>query len=278
MEMKTAYPATLQDILFEGRNKAYGAYLLRKLYPKHLGQGLLLAIVFFVLLISLPMLASKLFSSDDFVAPVLPDTKGGLVIVDLPPQPPVAETKPNVPAGGQKNVATVKDVTPQVIDDSKVVTDKVPPRDEVANSTAGLVTSEGEGEAVTDSPEIGTGTGEGTGSGSGPASTGKVAPFISVQQMPEFEDGMAKLMEFVSKNIRYPENAKRNKIEGMVVVSFVVEPDGNVGEVTILKGLGYGTEEEALRVIKRLPRWKPGVQNGIKVPVRMTIPIRLELR
>jgi len=145
MELKTAYPATLQDLVFEGRNKAYGAYLLRTLYPKHLGQGLFLAIVFFVFLISLPLVVGKLFGSDDFVVPVISDPKIEFTQVILPPQPPAPVAKPEVPKGGQKNVATVKDVTPKVVDDSKVKIDQVPPRDVVAQSTAGLVTTQGEG-------------------------------------------------------------------------------------------------------------------------------------
>ncbi|MFC6997765.1 energy transducer TonB [Rufibacter roseus] len=284
MEMKTAYPATLQDIIFEGRNKAYGAYLLRKLYPRHIGQALLMAIAMFTLLFSLPILVGKLFGSDEVVVPKAdPTTPIWYDYKELPVVQPEVTPPVEQPESGGKKVATIKDTTPKVVDDKKDVTDVIPDRSTVAQSTAGLATQDGDGPATIDNPALGDGTGTGTGIGDGDGAgtstgTSNVEPFVVVEQMPEFNGGMAKLMDFVSKNIRYPGGAQRNGIEGTVVASFVIMPNGEVADITILKGLGYGTEEEAIRVLKKMPRWKPGVQNGRKVPVRMTLPIRLELK
>lgn len=283
MEMKTAYPATLQDFVFEGRNKAYGAYMLRKIYPRHIGQALFMAIALFLLLITLPVMVGKLFGND---VPV----EDKVVIADLGhtilPPPIIPEAKILPPAepeaGGGEKVATIKDVTPKVVRDETPVTSPPPSRADVAASTASTVTSPGDGSVSSDNPEVGSGTGSGGGLGTGDTNgtdTGTSSePFLRVEQMPEFEGGMAKLMDFLGKNIHYPGPAQRNGIEGTVVASFVIMPNGEVADITIIKGLGYGTEEEAMRVLKKMPRWKPGVQNGRKVPVRMTLPIRLELK
>lgn len=102
-------------------------------------------------------------------------------------------------------------------------------------------------------------------------------PFVSVQNMPEFPGGINALREFLAKNIEFPESASQTGREGTVYVYFVVEKDGSVSNIKTLRGIGGGCDEEAERVIGRLPKWKPGEQQGKKVRVSYTIPVIFKL-
>ena len=98
-----------------------------------------------------------------------------------------------------------------------------------------------------------------------------------VEEMPQFPGGENALMEYVSKNVVYPEEAKEKEIQGRVFISFVVEKDGSIGEVKVLRGIGGGCDEESVRVISDMPRWKPGKQKGEFVRVSYQIPIMFKL-
>ena len=102
--------------------------------------------------------------------------------------------------------------------------------------------------------------------------------FQIVEEMPAFPGGEQKLMEYVGKNIKYPQIARESGIQGRVFVGFVVEPDGSVSNVKLLRGIGGGCDEEAMRVIKNMPRWKPGKQRGKAVRVSYQIPVMFRLQ
>ena len=102
--------------------------------------------------------------------------------------------------------------------------------------------------------------------------------FQIVEEMPAFPGGEAKLMEYVAKNIKYPQIARETGIQGRVFVGFVVEPDGSISNVKLLRGIGGGCDEEAMRVIKSLPKWKPGKQRGKAVRVSYQIPVFFKLQ
>ena len=104
------------------------------------------------------------------------------------------------------------------------------------------------------------------------------APLLLVEQMPEYPGGQQAMFAFISKELKYPEEAIDNGIEGTVVISFVVERDGSIGEAKVLRGLGGGCSEEALRVVKSLPLWKPGMQGGKVVRTSYNLPIRFKLQ
>lgn len=97
--------------------------------------------------------------------------------------------------------------------------------------------------------------------------------FTAVEQNPEFVGGQAKMYQYLGENIKYPAAAQRANISGRVFVKFVVEDDGSIGDVNVMKGIGFGCDEEAIRVVKSMPRWKPGVQNGKNVRVYYNMPI-----
>ena len=98
-----------------------------------------------------------------------------------------------------------------------------------------------------------------------------------VEQMPEFPGGEEAIREFVAKNIQYPQKAIDAGAYGRVFVGFVIEPDGSVSNVTLLRGIGFGCDEEAMRVVKMMPKWKPGMQKGEAVRVSYMIPINFKL-
>ena len=102
--------------------------------------------------------------------------------------------------------------------------------------------------------------------------------FQIVEEMPAFPGGEQKLMEYVAKNIKYPQIARETGIQGRVFVGFVVEPDGSISNVKLLRGIGGGCDEEAMRVIKSLPKWKPGKQRGKAVRVSYQIPVFFKLQ
>jgi TonB family protein len=101
--------------------------------------------------------------------------------------------------------------------------------------------------------------------------------FMVVEQMPEFPGGQAKLQAFLAENITFPETAKESGIQGTVYVTFIVRKDGRISGAKILRGIGGGCDEEALRVVKKMPRWKPGTQSGKNIDVQFNIPIVFKL-
>jgi len=101
--------------------------------------------------------------------------------------------------------------------------------------------------------------------------------FSIVEQMPEFPGGQAKMFKFISKNIKYPAMARENGISGTVFVMFVVNEDGAISDVQVRRGIGGGCDEEALRVVKKMPKWNAGKQRGKPVKVSFTLPIKFKL-
>ncbi len=101
--------------------------------------------------------------------------------------------------------------------------------------------------------------------------------FFVVEESPEFPGGEDAMRRFLAENIRYPQMARESGIQGTVFVTFVVEPNGNVSGVRVLRGIGGGCDEEALRVVNLMPKWKPGRQRNRAVRVQFNMPIRFVL-
>ena len=103
-------------------------------------------------------------------------------------------------------------------------------------------------------------------------------PYVAVEQMPQFPGGNEALLKFISTHLRYPVIAAENGIQGTVTLRFVVSPTGEITKVEVLRQLDPACDKEALRVIKSLPQWVPGKQNGKPVPVYFTVPVRFKLQ
>ena len=109
-------------------------------------------------------------------------------------------------------------------------------------------------------------------------STAKEEVFMVAEQMPEFPGGMKEMLKFLQENVKYPENAMRNNVQGRVIVQFVIEKDGTPTEFKVLRSVDPDLDAEALRVMKAMPKWKPGMQKGQVVRVKFTVPVSFKLQ
>jgi len=98
-----------------------------------------------------------------------------------------------------------------------------------------------------------------------------------VEQMPEFPNGQETLMQYIAEQVKYPAEAKKAGAQGRVFIGFIVEPDGSLSDFKVLRGIGYGCDEEALRVAKSMPKWQPGMQRGKAVRVKYLVPVNFKL-
>lgn len=264
--------ATLDEIVFEGRNKEYGAYFLRKNYSKYLTRSSLIGIAIF----SGAILAAWGFNKfggkeEENLQAVeidlskLKEEKQEEKKPDIPPPPPPPEQK-------QPEVAQIKFLPPEPKADDEVKEEDPPPKvEEVEKAVISNVTKEG-----TETDEIAAPpppADEGVGKPAEVEQPKEEEIFTTVEQNPEFPGGIKELYKYINSNIKYPSAAQRANISGKVFVKFVVEKDGSVGEVQILKGIGFGCDEESSRVIKSLPKFSPGKQNGRNVRVWYTLPV-----
>lgn len=102
--------------------------------------------------------------------------------------------------------------------------------------------------------------------------------FDVVEKMPEYPGGQAALFEYLSKNVKYPADAEKKKIEGRVLVTFVVNTDGSITDIEVVRKTFPSLDAEAVRVISGMPKWKPGEQKGKKVRVKYTVPLNFRLK
>ena len=101
--------------------------------------------------------------------------------------------------------------------------------------------------------------------------------FMVVESAPSFPGGTAALMQFLSDNLKYPMMAREANIHGTVFLSFIVSKTGEISDITVLRGIGGGCDEESVRVVKLMPKWEPGKQRGVPVKVRFTLPVKFIL-
>ncbi len=111
-----------------------------------------------------------------------------------------------------------------------------------------------------------------------PSDTTAGVVFKEVEQMPEFPGGLKGLQKYLHANLKYPRAARRAKVTGTVFVGFIVDRNGQITDARVLKGIGYGCDEEVQRVVMAMPAWKPGVQDGQTVAVRYALPVQFANR
>ncbi len=262
----------LDDVIFEHRNKAYGAYVLRKKYSQHVKKAALWGTAVFLLLISSPLIADKMASNSNGLE------DGKVAFIELPPVakkfdlPPPPKTP--LPEPPKKQIATL-DFRPPVVKDNPIEEPIIPKMDDITVAVS-TKTQDGVKENL---PPIVEPTAPPVEAPSmeKPVEVDDNAVVLFVEQKPEFENGEKALYEFLGKNILYPTIARENGIQGTVFVGFVVSKDGTIRNVEIKRGIGGGCNEEAMRVIKLMPKWKPGKQNGKAVNVAFTLPVKFRL-
>lgn len=254
---KKKYPS-FDDIVFEGRNKEYGAYDLRKKYSRTMGLSIIIGIIVILTSAIVPYIKAKNIAqikardANEVIAQMANDINQEEAAPPPPPPPP--------PPTEQQTV--VKYVAP-------VVVDSVKPDEETRFMTADdAVETFVDAEVVevieTVKEEI-----------------QEEAPqevFVVVEEMPSFPGGDAELFRFIYDNIKYPELAKENNIQGKVILRFCVTYKGTVDQVSVVRGVDPSLDEEAIRVIKMLPLWKPGKQGGKPVNVWYSVPISFQLK
>ena len=264
------YKSSWTDLVFKNRNKAYGAYQLRAESAAITFRALLIVAPAFILLFAGPALYRKFHP--EIVATQVTLPKDDLQIVEAvrPPmevQPPKAE-----PVAEKRKTVKMPSVIQVVAQPAK--DEKPPLLDDLKDAVIGQIAQAGlaTGDPVTPVAVSGTG---GDAVNDGPDNT--VYDGSVIEKFPEFEGGMAAWSKFIQRNLRYPYAAQEKEVEGKVFLSFVVEIDGSITDVTLLKGIGAGCDEEAMRVIKKSPKWKPGQQQNRKVRVRYTMPLSFQL-
>jgi periplasmic protein TonB len=246
----------LDEIVFEKRNKNYGAYFMRKKYNRFVTYALVVACAVILAATIIPYIlfkqAHSVNDNKDVSVELLDLTKPP---EDAPPPPP---PPPPPEALEQKVKFTAPVVTTDSVEDSGALNQD----DLNQQSTTTAVTEETE--IVVEETENQV--------------IEQQAPILTiVELMPSYEGGEAAMYEWLGNNIKYPQVAKENTITGTVIVTFVVEKDGSITDVKVLKDIGGGCGEEALRVVKMMPKWKAGKQNGVPVRVQFNLPIRFTL-
>ncbi|MES2268038.1 MAG: TonB family protein [Bacteroidota bacterium] len=257
------------DVVFTGRNKAYGAYELRKDNPRNTNKALIFGVAAFVVLISFKTILNAI---EGFIPKA--DEKVKVTEVVLPPPPVNEEVKPPPPPPEppKPKVDQVRFPPPVVKPDNEVREKDPPTVEDLKVADPGQKDQKGDpNQAITIDEPVGN---------SDVKQVVEENPnqiFTAVEQSPSFPGGDAKFYAYLGNNIKYPSIARENNVTGRVICTFVVERDGSLTDIKVVRGIGSGCDEEAIRVLKKSPKWKPGIQNGRPVRVQYSIPVNFTL-
>ncbi|HVI46779.1 MAG TPA: energy transducer TonB [Chitinophaga sp.] len=264
------------DVLFDGRNKDYGAYELRARYDNRVRNAIIGTTSIVLVLIGGYVVSNGLMAANHNTHPVLITKETVLKDVKLPDPDPVIPPPPATLRTPLPQAATIDFVSP-VITDQDVLPDEAPPRikdteSQVVGSENKIGIEDGAGAELVD---VGTGTNHVVDVPPAPDNKG---PLTFVEIMPQFPGGQDALFNYLRNHIRYPAMAQENNIEGIVTVQFVVNRDGSISDVKLgSMQKGGGLDEEAMRVVRNMPKWKPGRQNGQNVAVIFNLPVNFRL-
>lgn len=265
------------DLVFEGRNKAYGAYRLRKSTTKR--NILAMVAVVLLLIVAFIILTVKNFV-DEQRAKVAMTQVAELTNYKQPEKK--AEVK-------QKKVEVEPERVVERVKSSIKFTAPVIKNDEEVKPDEELKTQD---ELMSTKTAIGTFDVKGNDDANGEVLKAKEViaepeppkheeenkVFDIVEQQPMFPGGQTALMKYLSEHTKYPVVAQENGVQGRVTVQFVVEKDGSISDVHVLRGVDPSLDKEAVRVVKSMPRWTPGKQNGINVRVNYRVPVLFRLQ
>ena len=264
------------DLVFEGKNQAYGAYQLRKSTGK---RNLTSILIMFAIGVAIAaFVAIKGVVENAMKQDVAIEADVELTKLAEKKEPKVEKKEePKIDKIEVERVkSSVKFVAPVIKKD-----DEVKPEDELksqedlskTNTAIGAFDVKGNDEAagevlkakeVIAQPE--------------PPKEEETKVFDVVEQMPSFPGGPSALMQYLSSNIKYPVVAEENGVQGRVVCTFVVEKDGSITDVRVIKSVDPSLDKEAMRVVKSMPKWIPGKQNGSAVRVKYTVPVTFRLQ
>ena len=267
------------DLLFENRNKEYGAYVLRHQTSARNIMSIIAVLILFAIAMAFMVAKNAI---DDYRAKNMPHTQ----VVELTPwndkktEPKVERVEPireeKIEQIVEKVKSSIKFIAPIIKKDSEVdPKDEMKTQEEIMSSKVAVgfanVIGNDESADVLRSKTL--------------LVSEPVKPkeeestvFEYVEQMPSFPGGDAALMRYLSKNIKYPPLAEENGIQGRVICSFVVERDGSVSDIRIKRSVDPSLDKEAMRVVSAMPKWIPGRQNGQMVRVKYTLPVTFRLQ
>ena len=263
------------DLVFEGKNQAYGAYQLRK----NTGiRNLKALITMFIGFAIIAAIVEAKVSFDNYMArnsAIETDVE----LQNLAEKKEIKQEKKDEPEIEKIEVERVKSsvafTVPEIKKDEEVKEDQeMKSQDELSetNTAIGAFTVEGNDETAEvkhveekiAEPE--------------PFKEEETKVFDVVEQMPSFPGGQSALLQYLSSNIKYPVVAEENGVQGRVIVTFVVEKDGSITDVRVVKSVDPSLDKEAQRVVKSMPKWIPGKQNGSAVRVKYTVPVTFRLQ
>lgn len=271
-----------RDLVFEGKNKEFGAYVLRAQSDKRHNKAMLITVIGVIVILILSFAYGKYndyrMEQKEKELQLLAEQQAMSALAEEQEQPEeeevqqrVEEQKPEVLP--EEVLNTMKATEIAIADDNEVV-EEIKSQDEIKESQTAIgstnfdkgtddinVVREYKDEVIVEEK--------------------KPEPeqvFVSVEQMPKFPGGDAELMKYIQEHLRYPTMAAENNIQGKVVVQFVVTKNGSVGEVKVIRSRDQDLDKEAVRVVKSLPNFIPGRMNGQPVNVWYTLPINFKLQ
>nr|MBC7611571.1 energy transducer TonB [Pseudopedobacter sp.] len=268
------------DVVFANRNQSYGAFVLRKESGKYLKRAMFIATGLFcsTILLSAAYNRTGNLNPDQGTIPLINKDSIQIIEVDLTkkelPKPKEQKIKVSEPVSHQEEFNQIKYNQPRVVADN-IPTIEIPTIADIDKNIIGSLDIKGKESGENSTLVI---LNEKGGNGNAKEDSGEgTYNMYNIEKYPQFPGGMDEWSKFLSKNLRYPNLARENSIGGRVIVSFVIETNGEITNLKILRGIGAGCDEEAIRVIKKSPFWSPGYQNGRAVRVSYIMPIVFRL-
>ncbi len=270
MNAENILQSDLLDIIFENRNKQYGAYPLRKEYNRRLYLAIS---IIFTLVISLSALYYWQQHTKNYARSIVreifvPETD--LKKIEMPPNepPPLQKKLPQA--------ATITNDPPRIVPDNEVTDTSTHAVADLDNKVISDVSTDGpatgsDNQTVSDRPAAGTAT------VTSPEKVEAPAVLENAEIMPEYPGGITALLRFLGKNLQVPEDALQPGQKVRVPLKFVVNRDGLLSDVAFLAQTDPVLRKEILRVMTKMPRWKPGSQQGVTVAVYYTIPVIFDM-
>lgn len=264
MNTKTEFPQRLDDLIFENRNRDYGAYVIRKSYSDNVNKAFLVALSVATLLAMLPFINS-MFGGSRGVVVITKEAITPMKLKDIPRI--IAEELP-------KQVTKVTQRIKESVVATHVVKGEVVQAENIDLKATSTVPDNGDmtSDVSLMNEQIGA-----AGDGETSTTVTTTAPPLVMGIMAEYVGGPQAMAKFILNNLKYPSRARSNMIQGTVYVSFVVDTEGHVIRTEILRGISRECDEEAKRVVSLMPGWKPAHQNGMAVMVKMVLPIKFAL-
>lgn len=259
------------ELIFQDKNKEYGAYKMRSESPKRHNWAMAIVVILAIIGFSIPKLI-------EFATPEKKEVMTEVTVLskldeaevkddEIKKLEPIAPPPPALKS-------SIKFTAPVIKKDEEVRDeDEIKSQEEITNTKIAISIAdvkgndELNGKDIADLKEVIT-----------QASVEEEKPYVAVEQMPQFPGGDAELLSYIAKNLHYPTIAQENGVQGKVYIRFVVSATGVVKDVQVLKSLDPYCDKEAIKVIKSLPNWIPGKQNGKNVPVYYTVPITFKLQ